>query len=354
VTLRSITSRYSPIGLDIGARTIKAVQVSLASPPQIVNSAIIPRTPDRPFDAREAQRVRDSLRRRGFAGTRVTVAARASDVASAVVDVPVGAPREVQERICHAEIARLLHARPESLEAVCWPIPSGAVGAAAMANSQMLVMALAHTASEQLIEALEAATLSIERVDIGSVAVAEACEGATATQSLVGVIDIGWDTGTMTFAINGSAVYERRISSCGVRTLTDAVAARKGMSKDDALSIINNCTSGTILETLARDALCEPCAAMARDISDEVSACVEYLLPRVPGVENVDIVLAGGGAEIPLLDNAVRQVLDSLSSHGNIAVRIAQPPFGAKPGVIIAASLAARAFAVRTPKGVAA
>ena len=97
------TPRLSPIGLDIGAAEIRAVQLCRQTAGNaVVCSAVFPRQtepgPSRPLEPREAAWIAGVLHRRGFVGNRVSVFAPHGSCSSQIVDLPdrdSGAPADI-------------------------------------------------------------------------------------------------------------------------------------------------------------------------------------------------------------------------------------------------------------------
>ena len=93
-------------------------------------------------------------------------------------------------------------------------------------------------------------------------------------------------------------------------------------------------------------------AEATAELRDELTTCVEYLASRSQQIDSVELVLTGGGAGIPIVRDEVHDALQS--SEAGAGYRFRQPPMSVAPALAIAAALSARAYAVRTPQGVAA
>src|SRR5688500_18704538 len=117
----------SPIGLDLGARRVKAVQLEpsadVASGWRVAAATCVNRAaPGTPFTADEVARVGDTLDRLGFMGTRVALAAPVDKLISAMLELPKSGQIPL-EQIARVEIARTNKIPPESFEMGCWELP---------------------------------------------------------------------------------------------------------------------------------------------------------------------------------------------------------------------------------------
>ena len=81
---------YSPIGLDIGRRCVKAVQLMRAKTGwRIAAAAVLERkTEDALLNAEEAERLCDVLHRQGFRGGDVVIAAPGRALRAEVLELP--------------------------------------------------------------------------------------------------------------------------------------------------------------------------------------------------------------------------------------------------------------------------
>src|SRR4051794_37089099 len=106
---RKTTSR-SPIGLDLGARRVKAVQLEPSSDSatgwRVAAAATVNRaTPGVALTSAEVSRVADTLDRLGFTGNRVAVAAPVDKLISAMLELPKSGQIPL-EQIARVELAR--------------------------------------------------------------------------------------------------------------------------------------------------------------------------------------------------------------------------------------------------------
>ena len=129
---------YSPIGIDVGARAIKAVQLVHARDGSSMHAAAsIPRL-KRNEDQGPAEmlRVLGVLRRQGFVGSRAVLCVPAGKTLSGVIELPARTPGQpalpaaALDAIARQELARACKREPHAIELNWWELPSPAGGGA--------------------------------------------------------------------------------------------------------------------------------------------------------------------------------------------------------------------------------
>lgn len=300
-------TRLSPIGLDVGAKRIKAVQLSRrAGGARVVACAAFDRLePDSPPSAREMDRVGAVLERTGFLGRECVVAADRAGLMTSELELPPegsGAPRE---QIARLELARAHKREPAGFEMGLWDIPAPARSGTAGAHA--LATACPHERAEAVLDAAEAAGLDVSVIDHPSCALARvACRGAAAAPRAI--LDLGWSSAVLVLVRSGTVLFERSIEGGSLRRLWARIAEQPGISH------------GVIDVLLTDHAPADPGAARrGRSPADRAARCVhefaeavgrelrmsaEYLARRFPAApgeaapaEQIDLV--GGGAHLP-------------------------------------------------------
>ena len=124
-----LLARPGPIGLDIGARQVKAVQLASVGRDgrRVLAAASFPRaTPNQPRDADEAARVAEVLDRQGFVGRTVVVGLGPAQLMSSMLELPARAPGVPIEQIARMELARVHGRDAAGFEFAQWEVPSPA------------------------------------------------------------------------------------------------------------------------------------------------------------------------------------------------------------------------------------
>src|SRR3954469_22958163 len=188
-----IMRRTSPIGLDIGGRTIKAVQLvraggkwrlhaAVALPQPEVNQPIVPQT---------ARYVREALFRHGFAGDRLVLAAPAKQLEGAVLELPPRSSGAPVEQIARAELARGAKLESDPFEIECWDLPSPA---RAGTGTSVMAVAMRHADAAAILDPFEADGFKLVAIDTQAWALARAAGPYEIPGTISALLDIGWNS----------------------------------------------------------------------------------------------------------------------------------------------------------------
>jgi Tfp pilus assembly PilM family ATPase len=308
--------RYSPIGLDAGARAIKAIQlVHTRAGPRIHAAAGFPRiTPGEDLNPAEVLRAAAVLRRQGFVGNRVVICIPAAKMLSGVVDLPAragGAPLEV---IARQELARACRKDPTTIELSWWELPSGSSSARASHGTQAIALGCAHADAESLLACFDPAGMDVLAIDARPAAIARACTPLLSDPpNLTAVLDLGYGAAHILVLAGRTLVYERTLAEASLRLLASGVANQ--LSTDEALAdyILRVVGCKPLAEVgepgaeidQAEDARALICAH-ADALAGELRTSMSYAARRFDG-ELTRVILAGAGADIPGLSERLAQ-----------------------------------------------
>ncbi len=297
----------TPIGLDVGGSTVKAVQLRRGRGGRwAVHAAVrLPRSlPGTPLGVTEARRIADVLRRRGFRGRDVVVAAPPSLVTTATLDLPPAGPDVPLAAIALNEFARLAKLDAAAVTMSHWAVPAPARGGK---GTHALAVGCATAAADDYLDAVESGGLSVVAMDAPTSALARACLPlAEPPPALLAVVDLGWDAATLAVVHGGVLVYERRVPDAGLRHLlggladvstgdddvvpfllwqvglTDAVPADLGPEAVDLL--------GDLLRSME---------SQFTRLTVELGMAFSYVAHQYPEGAVSPVLLAGGGSAIP-------------------------------------------------------
>jgi Tfp pilus assembly PilM family ATPase len=242
----------SPIGIDVGARTVKAVQLGrsrwgdggwqvtaaaevpredVGQPAAPVQSAGQQSNPAHVLTAAEVRRLVGTLERQGFSGAEVVLAVPNDKVVSSLLELPPRSSNAPLEQIARMEMARAHRYAPDSFEMGSWDLP-----AAARATRQTPVMAVACTHADAAVtmDPFEAEGLNVRGLDVRAAALARACApvlGAD-TAGITGIIDLGWTAATLSLMHRGVVIYGRALGDSGIFKLYHTLAGRLGLEID--------------------------------------------------------------------------------------------------------------------------
>ena len=235
-----------PIGLDLGATEVRAVQLrhlSGESLELVASSRVLP--PDTPPSGPErttkvSSILRQMLSDRRFSGPQVVASIPNAEIEFRTLRMPAMPPAELATAI-QFQAANRLQLKPQEHELqffdVCEVIESD------QKQRELLIMAAHRAAVEEQVRTLVGAGLQPVALDAGPCALARAFTAPPAAgggrvldaQPLV-LVDIGYRSTTVTIAQNGSACLVRRLDNGGQR-LDDALAAKLGVSADTAAAL---------------------------------------------------------------------------------------------------------------------
>ena len=197
------------IGIDVGARYIKAAQLAGAEGDRRIAAAgcFARAEPSAPLDQGEVSRLRNMLAQSNFKGDSIVLAVPQEDLLTGIMELP---PRESGapiEQLTRSELARIHNCQPQSFEMSCWDLP-----APARATSSTFVMAAAckHSIADNLIDLFENEGFDVHALDMPAAAMARACQPLLGDENgISAVLDIGWNSARLALLHRGVVLYER-------------------------------------------------------------------------------------------------------------------------------------------------
>ena len=286
----------SPIGIDVGTRSVKALQFGRdrfgAGGWHVTAAAEVPRDDVTPpaaggaaaaqgpgqaaaqpagqsarhacaLTAAEVRRLAGTLERQGFAGDDVVLAVPGERLHSSMLELPPRSSNAPLEQIARMELARAFRFAPDSFEMGCWDLP-----AAARATKQTPVMAVACTHADEaaLMDPFEAEGMNVCALDVKAAAHARACGPLLGADSggITGIVDLGWTSATLSLMHRGVAIYGRALGDSGICKLYHTLATRLGLE----IEVIDYLLSDTGLsgtESAAAAAAAHPVAPQYRN-----------------------------------------------------------------------------------------
>jgi Tfp pilus assembly PilM family ATPase len=328
----------SPIGLDVGSRWIKAVQLRRARSGFELAAALRLRREGAggaggaSLDAAESARVVGVLGRHGFIGRRVSLALPGRGLVRQVMDLPPRESGAPLDQIARAEMARAAKCTPEQMEATWWELPRGARGGETL---QAMGVACAHSVADEVINAVESAGLSVIALDASIAATARACRGLLDGRQPTGVgqpvalamiVDLGWRGATIgVFAGNNAGVlsYERVLEDAGLCRAFDELISNIGLEPEVALYVIERLgiagaqpaptqgeagprTDGPEKTELLAESQ-EIIRTHMRSVVEEVRASLAYATRRFGAGAPVGALFCGGAVSVPGAQDLIRQ-----------------------------------------------
>jgi len=339
----------SPIGIDAGVHTLKAVQLSLATGRKLHACTTMRRAGEGPISHDEAVSLADLLARQGFAGRDIVLSVPWTTLLTGVLDLPPRSSGAPVEQLARMELARMHKRDPGAFEMACWELPPSSRRGA---GTPVMVAACPHTDADSLIDTFEGAGLRVVALDVGTLAAARGCLSAAAlSEGLHGLIDLGHSAARLALIHQGTCIYARAVPESGVATLHARLAASLdvdaavtaylvedvGLSPPDHAEMPNQ---RAVHE--ARTAITEYAAGLVR----ELNLSLAYAAHRYPDVEAADVIVHGGGAMIPGIVACLAE-LTGLSVRAAETITVVDVPSrlvarAAKPSLVTAIGLADR------------
>lgn len=292
----------SPIGIDIGSRSIKAIQVRIESgEPVISSAAFVPRAGDHTlFGPNDAERLMSVLFRQGFTGERVIVAVPSHQLLSAVMELPPRSSGAPLGEIARAELARSQKTDPSQIEMVWWDLPGGA-----RANEGTHVMALGmrHADSDALIAAFESAGADMVAIDAPSLATVRALSSRLIpAPGLTAIADISWSGSELVIVQGDVIVYERTINELGLSVVVEQLKKRLNVDDDSAGMLLRQlgcAPPGELNNQLAESQTAAAIVSQHADaLAGELTMSLSYAARRF-GTSVGRVLLTGGAGSVP-------------------------------------------------------
>jgi Tfp pilus assembly PilM family ATPase len=339
----------SAIGLDAGARSVKAIQFARDrfgdGTWRVAAAAEVPREAGSQDPAAgqpaasqtmapakaavlspaEVGRLIATLERQGFDGSDVVLAVPNDRVFSSMLELPPRSSNAPLEQIARVEMARAHRLPPDGFEMGSWDLP-----AAARATRQTHVMAAActHSDAAALMDPFEAAGLTVTALDVKAAALARACGPLLDADAggITGLVDLSWTAATLSLMYQGVVIYGRTLGDSGLHKLYATLTGRLGLDGE----VIDYLLSDTGLaagheKPGAADAPA-PSAAVARKTKNatdaagliaahfeaavhELQVSLSYAQHQYPDTPLSRLLVVGGGACIRGVTEHLRRTL---------------------------------------------
>lgn len=312
--LDRFTSRTA-IGLDIGSRHVKAVQLERAHgrlPWRLAAGACFPRqAPAVPIQADELRKIASVLDRRGFRGNGVIVPVPAEKLIGGVLDVPSRTAAVPIEQIARMELARTSRCAPDSFEMGFWDLPSSS---RANRKPQVMAVGCAHHEADTLIETFSAGGLDVVALDVRSSALVRAAAPlCCGDQTLFAILDLGWGSAMMALTFAGAVVFTRTLPDAGTRTLHESLRSRLGLDADVVDYFLNEpgvaaggpSNGESDLPAEAKNLL----TAYVDSLVQELKVSVSYATQEYPDAPLSGLLLSGSNGGLPHLSKYLRDAL---------------------------------------------
>lgn len=292
--------RFGAIGLDFGSRWVKAAQLARSGEEsRLAACTVFPRlVPDVAPATDELRKIALVLRRQGFVGRDVVIAAPGDKVRSAILELPVKAAGVPMEQLARAEFARVQKMDVSAAELSWWELPTSS---RVVKGTIAMAVAYPHADADPHVSAFEDAGLRVCAVDTTTSCLARGCLPLVKGERSFGALDLGASAGVLVLVRDGIVVYERRIPEAAMARLTTTLEERLGAGSEAAEFVIQQV--GLSAPTAGNDdRFTEARGLIARHLDAamaEVRRTLAYASHQYADAAVETLLLSGGGALIP-------------------------------------------------------
>ena len=299
-----MVSSRSPIGVDLGARHIRAAQLFRGSCGWRVEAltSMARKHPDGPIDRQEVGFLRGVLKRRGFRGGDVVLAVPEDHLLTGLLELPAAESGAPLKEIARVEISRMYDRPPDSLEVSYWTLPPTAQSKGAC---QALAVAYAHEHANELLDVFDGTGLNVQVIDVHAKAVARACRPALSQEpASTAILIVDWSSAVLAIVTAGVITYQRTLPEAGLRKLTESIKSKYDLDAEGAVHILRETNlaprdgDGPRGPQGALSGVARLIARHCDGIVDELRAPLVYVQHQYPG-SNVTRLLLTGEMEIP-------------------------------------------------------
>jgi len=312
--MKRVGSSRTVIGVDVGRRTIKAVQLApSAGGYRATALSLLPRPePEKEVCRADAEALRKVLKRQGFSGHKIVVAAPEERLVRAALELPSKVAGAPIGQIVRMELSRLHNIAPDSFEMAYWEwrTPDGA-----KPMMRTLAVGCPHDTANGVLDIFEAEGFDVVALDVRSAATGRACEPLLLpAPQITAIADLGWRSTTVLFVCGRSLLYERLMEGISRAELTDKLAEAFGITAEAAQQVAGTVglaadqpIDGIDRETL--DAVGKHLRSHFDRLLHELRAPFSYVNHQFPGDGVKRLLLVGGGAAIPHLSSYMQDRL---------------------------------------------
>jgi len=316
--------RIQPIGLDIGHRSLKMVQLAvcdgkvkvLAARRAPVGADLACNSPEREKSVLLA--IRRLLADGQFRGQDVISALPVDKVRITSVRLPE-AEMDQADRILRKEAAERFDLDPA--KGTVDYILAGSVRQGDEVKNEYILFAVDHETVEAHIRLLEEAGLTPAAIDAAPCALFRTFERTMRRQEdkerTIVFIDVGYRYTTVVFGRGGEICFVKQIAA-GMGQFNDEVASALGIAAPEAESFRLRLQRDDSIEAATRRHVVDALNLMSEQLAGEISLCLRYYTVTFRGKRVERAIVAGGGAYEQILRDVLRR-------HLSVEVEVAEP-----------------------------
>jgi Tfp pilus assembly PilM family ATPase len=321
--MMGMTKRYSPIGIEIGVRSVQAAQLAGSRGNWRFHAGVsvpLP-VPNHPTDAAIARHLGDVLYRHGFVGEDVVLAAPVNQLEADVLELPPRSSGAPVEQIARLEMARSAKLENEPFELECWDLPTPSRGAA---GASVMAVALRHAHANALLDPFDAAGLNVVAIDARCCALARASMGYQQPDAMLAVLDVDWDFGQVALISQGMLVYQRSINESQLSMVCRSIGDELQLEEDEIDYVLKHIGAGAEgadpeMSTLAQSRRIQQLITRYLDtVMNEAETAFQYAAHRYAQTPIKTLLLTGPGA-------GIAGACGLIASRTNLETRVLSP-----------------------------
>jgi Tfp pilus assembly PilM family ATPase len=293
-------TRFSPIGLDLGSHSFKAVQLKETRTGwEVAASVSLSRlSPDAPVDESEIERLQGVFDRRGFVGRDVVVALPTASLLTTILELPARAPGVPLNQIAAVEFARVHKQEAATMTMSTWELPAPARATKA---TYMLAVGAVSAKLESHMDLIESQGLNVLAIEEPSTAMVRGCQYLSdVSTGFTAVIDLGWELARLVILRDNTIVYTRKLSDSGLRRLNRMALEACGGDRDAVEHEIWRVGFDEhSSEDLENAAVLDLLGSYVTGAINEIVQAFSYTTHQYPDAVISRAFVVGGGAAIP-------------------------------------------------------
>lgn len=291
------------IGIDVGSRIIKAVQLQVQRGRyRTAAISVVPRADaEKDLGGEEVCELRGVLKRQGFQGRDIILAAPDQELLRGVFDLPRQVSGAPVAQIARMELSRMHQVQPDSFEMICW---EPATAGPSQSTMQAIAVGCPHETADAFLDQFDQNGFNVCALDVRSAAAARACAPLIlAPPAVTAILDLGWSTTKLLLVCGGTVIYERLLAGARLSALVVRLSDKFNIPGNSACQIISTMGLSAVGDGEALD---EQSLAVIRRMSrghfdavvEELQAPFAYAGRQCSGEGVRRMLLIGGGARV--------------------------------------------------------
>lgn len=341
--MRSFFAKTTPIAVDLGSGSLRAVQLEQTSDGVAVRHWLRHTTPlkdDEPVCPSDRGPIPPEVnvrREAGFVGREAVLCLGLNEVECCPLRVPENLLNLGREQLLGAlkhEVARQLSSPIDTVELDYWRLVPTEVD-----GPNVMVAAAKQAAIQQIIEWADAQRLTCRRIDLAPLAAMRTCAamvGSQRSESILGVLDIGRTSSRLCIGIGDVPIYVRRMQRGGdamTQRISDELQVGRAVAEryKTRFGIAGPATGYRPFQPGDEAADEQRMASILQSVlhpiiqgwCEEVKSSFHYAMEYYPGRPIGGLMLVGGGANLGGLCERTGQML---------GIEVVRPSGAALPG----------------------